>query len=117
MRRFVTVALLVMLSAFSGDLLAQGKGPKGTHPGQAKKVTPDAAVVVTRDVLVKHGFTFVRVERVGGTQVIYYRRGNMGKGKGLGPIQRMVVRPSGDIVVFDNAPSVVLVDVKLKLGL
>jgi hypothetical protein len=68
-------------------------------------------------MLVKHGFTFVRVERVGGTQVVYYRRGNMGKGKGLGPVEKMIIRPSGDVVVLESAPSIVLVDVKLKLGL
>jgi hypothetical protein len=118
MRRIFVFALFVALSAFSTEAVAQGKGGKGkVPPGQAKKVTPDAAVIVTREMLVKHGFTFVRVERVGGMQVIYFRRGNMGKGKGLGPVEKMIIRPSGDVVVFESAPSIVLVDVKLKLGL
>lgn len=120
MRRFFIAALFVALTASSSEALAQGKGAnKGNvSPGQAKKkVTPSGAVVVTKEILAKHGFQFVRVETVGGTQVVYYRRGNMGKGKGLGPIQKMVIRPSNDIVVFEGAPSVVLVDVKLRLGL
>ncbi|MEX2155186.1 MAG: hypothetical protein WD825_17705 [Gemmatimonadaceae bacterium] len=120
MRRFLILALFVAVSTVSSEALAQGKGggkPKAA-PGQAKKrVTPSDAVVVTREILVKHGFQFVRVETVSGMQVVYFRRGNMGKGKGLGPVQKMVVRPSGDIVVFEGAPSAVLVDVRVRLGL
>ena len=107
------VALLV--AVLPVEATAQGKG--AAKDDSKKRVTPSAAVVATRDILVKHGYNVVRVETVEGAQVIYYRRGNMGKGKGLGPIERMVVRPRGDLVVFDGGPSVVVVDVKLKLGL
>lgn len=120
MRRILILALFVATSAVSHEALAQGKGggKAKAAPGQAKKrVTASDAVVVTREILVKHGYQVVRVETVGATQVVYFRRGNMGKGKGLGPVESMVVRPSGEIVVFDRAPSIVLVDVKLKLGL
>jgi hypothetical protein len=93
-------------------------GAKGPPPGQAKKqVTPANAVVVSREVLVKHGFTVVRVEQVGPTQVIYYRRGNNGRGRGGGPMEKMVVRPSGQIVVFESTPAPVLADIKIRLGL
>ena len=87
-------------------------------PPQAKKqVTPATAVVVSREVLVKHGFSVVRVEQVGATQVIYYRRGNNGRGRGGGPMEKMVVRPSGQIVVFESTPAPVLADIKVRLGL
>ncbi len=87
-------------------------------PGQAKKqVTPAAAVVVSREMLVKHGFAVVKVVQVDGAQVIFYRRGNMGRGRGQGPMEKMVVRPSGQVVVFEAAPAPVLVDIKARLGL
>ena len=91
---------------------------KGPPPGQAKKqVTPAGAVVVSREVLVKHGFTVVRVEQVGATQVIYYRSGNNGRGRCHGKLEKMVVRPSGTVVVFETTPAPVLADIKIRLGL
>ena len=114
------VAFLFAISTAGTTAGAQGRGASKNKvpPGQAKKhVTPAAAVGVTRDVLVKHGYTVVRVEQVGVTRVIYYRRGNMGRGRGLGRVERMVVRPDGDIVVFESAPAPVLVDIKVRLGL
>ena len=118
MRRLALLAF-AGLAFTSSAALAQGKGNNKDHvpPGQAKKVTPAGAVVVTKEILAKHGWTFVRVERVGVTQVIYYRRGNMGRGKGLGPVEKLVIRPSGDVVVFDNTPQIILADIKIRLGL
>jgi len=120
-RRLSTVVAFLALSAAVSPALAQGKGhggPKGLPPGQAKKqVSPAEAVVVSRDVLVRHGFEVVRVETIKTGQVIYYRRGNNGRGRGLGPVERMIVRPSGSIVVFEAVPDRVLLDIKVRLGL
>jgi hypothetical protein len=113
MRRFLLVAVLAFF--LPSEVVAQGKG--GAKNESKKRVTPSTAVATTRELLIKHGYQVVRIEMVDAAQVVYYRRGNMGKGKGLGPIERMVVRPRGDIVVFDGGPSVVIVDVKLRLGL
>ena len=116
----LTVAAFLVLSAVS-PVLAQGKGhatARGLPPGQAKKhVTPTQAVVVSRDVLVKYGFEVVRVETIRTGQVIYYRRGNNGRGRGLGPVEKMIVRPSGSTVVFEAAPAKVLLDIRVRLGL
>ena len=116
----LTVAAFLVLSAVS-PVLAQGKGhatARGLPPGQAKKqVTPAQAVVVSRDVLVLHGFEVVRVETIRTGQVIYYRRGNNGRGRGLGPVEKMIVRPSGSTVVFEAAPKNVLLDIRVRLGL
>ena len=91
---------------------------KAPPPGQAKKqVSPSAAVVISREVLVKHGFTVVRVEQVGPAQVIYYRSGNKGRGRGQGKLEKMVVRPSGTVVIFETTPAPVLAEVKIRLGL
>ena len=114
------IALLSVLGAIAAPAHAQGKigAKRSVPPGQAKKhVTPGDAVLVTREVLVSHGYTIVRVERVRETQVIYYRRGNNGRGRGLGPVERMVVRPSGTIVVFEAAPERALLDIRVRLGL
>jgi len=116
----LTVAAFLVLSAVS-PVLAQGKGhatARGLPPGQAKKqVTPAQAIVVSRDVLLLHGFEVVRVETIRTGQVIYYRRGNNGRGRGLGPVEKMIVRPSGSTVVFEAAPAKVLVDIRVRLGL
>ena len=103
---------------------AQGKGhgKQGEHvpPGQAKKhvVTADQAIVVTRDVLVSHGYEIVRVETVKTTRVVYYRRGSMGRGKGKGPIERIVIRPEPDRVIFVSPPPRgLMVDINVRLGM
>jgi len=120
-RRQLTVATLFALSAAVSPALAQGRGhasSRGLPPGQAKKqVTPSQAVVVSREVLIKNGFDVVRVETIKTGQVIYYRRGNNGRGRGLGPVEKMIVRPSGSTVVFESAPRGVLLDIRLRLGL
>lgn len=89
---------------------------KSGAPAKAKKrVTHVQAVDVSRSVLIEQGYSVARVERVGDTQVIYYYRGNNGRGKGRGPLQRMVVRPSADRFVFDGAPADVKRAVMLRL--
>jgi hypothetical protein len=67
--------------------------------------------------LVMHGFEVVRVETIKTGQVIYYRRGNNGRGRGLGPVEKMVVRPSGSTVIVESAPRNVLLDIRVRLGL
>ena len=118
----ITTGLIAMSAVFcpGRDALAQGKGHKGVPPGQAKKhvVTADQAIVVTRDVLVSHGFEIVRVETVQATRVVYYRRGNMGRGKGKGPIEKIVIRPEPDRVVFVSPPPRgLMVDINVRLGM
>jgi lipopolysaccharide export system protein LptA len=106
----LTIAAVLVLAAAPAH--AQGKS-KDKH----YRVSSDKALSVTRTVLVEQGYRVVRVERVGATQVIYFRRGNNGRGKGKGPIQRMVIRTVRDRVFFEEAePSVLVnIDVKLKL--
>ena len=119
-------ALLSTVSAVTSTAHAQGRKPADTKapaatkskvpPGHAKKVSASDGVVLSRQLLVKHGFEVVRVEIVNGSQVIYYRAGNQGRGRGHGPVSKMVVRPAGDIVVFDGAPEKVRLDIKIQLG-
>lgn len=88
-------------------------------PGQAKKrYTSVEAVDVTRDVMRRHGYEVARVERHGDDQVIYYYRGNMGRGRGHGPLERMVIHPDRErIVVRQAPPQAVYAELRIRLGL
>ena len=88
------------------------------QPVKVKKhVTTVQAVTVTRDVLVSNGFQVVNVVPSGTSQVIYYRRGNMGNGRGLGPVERIVVVPSGQVVQFQSVPPTLLSVILNRLGM
>ena len=125
MRRYrivLTAGLLVAGALFypGRGVLAQGKGHGKVPPGHAKKkvVTADQAIFATREVLVSHGYEVVRVELVQGTRVVYYRRGNMGRGKGKGPIEKIVIRPEPDRVVFVSPPPRgLMIDINVRLGM
>ena len=111
MRRGMTIlAGLVLLVAL--PLGAQRRGPKKEFA-----VAPDRAMPVTREVLVRQGFEVVRIETVGNDRVIYYRRGNMGTGKGRGRVERLVVRRVENRIVFVDTPETFLVQIDLRLKL
>ena len=103
----VVVAALLL----AGPVAGQGRGPK------RYAVTNDRALTVTREVLVRQGYEVVRVENSGHDVVVWYRRGNRGRGKGKGPPVRMVIHRSDDRVVFLNTPSAILVDIDVRLKL
>ena len=113
-RRFVAgFALAVLALAVSiAPAHAQGKG-KDKHYA----VSNDRAVTVTRNVLVRQGFDVVRIEHVGATQVVYYRAGNRGRGKGKGPVQKMVIRTVERRIVFENTPPAIMLDIDVNLKL
>src|SRR2546426_11293103 len=83
----ISVALL-LLAGLAMPAAAQGKGPK------KYAVTTDRALVVTKEVLVKQGYDVVRVENRGRDYVVWYRRGNKGRGKGKGPPVRTGMHPA-----------------------
>jgi hypothetical protein len=106
----LAIAALVGITAAPAH--AQGKSKEKHY-----RVSSDKALSVTRSVLVEQGYHVVRVKQVGATQVIYFRRGNNGRGKGKGPVQRMVIRTVRDRVFFEETePSLLVnIDVRLKL--
>jgi hypothetical protein len=106
------LAVTVLFGSMAKSAHAQGKS-KDKHYA----VSSARAVSVTRTVLVDRGYSIVRVERNGPTQVVYYRRGNMGRGKGKGRLERLVIRQVRNRVVFEEAEPSVLVDIDLKLKL
>jgi hypothetical protein len=105
------LVVLALLSFSAAPARAQGK-VKHKH----YVVAVDRAVSVTRTVLVHRGFAVVRVDRVGPTHVVYYRRVNA-RGRPKGPMYRLVIRRLRDRVVFEEAEPSVLVDIDLKLKL
>ena len=112
--RRVIAGIAVAVAAFSVAMAtpaqAQGKGRHYT-------VSTSRAMDVTRVVLERQGYELVRVVQAPGSQVIYYRRGNKGRGKGQGPMERMVIRTVERRVVFEDVPSAILVDIDLQLKL
>jgi hypothetical protein len=103
------LALLVVLAVAIRPASAQG-GPRHEFV-----VAPNRAMSVTRAVLVNQGFEIVRVQTVGNDRVVYYRRGNMGNGKGAGRPMKLIIRRTGNRVVFVDTPTVILTDIDVKL--
>lgn len=111
--RLPTLAVLVSILAVPAGLAAQGRGPKHYS------VTTDRAYVVTHDVLGRHGFEVVKIENDGDDRIIWYRAGNHGRGRGKGPLEKMIIRriPAERRVLFVDAPSDVLMDIDVRLNL
>jgi len=111
MKRSALVVLAALLLA-APHVSAQGRRPKREFV-----VEKGRAISVTREVLIHQGFEVVRIETVGHDEVVYYRRGNMGRGKGKGPVVKMIVRRIENRIVFIDTPDAVLVDINLRLRL
>ena len=105
---------LIAVTALAVPLAGQGRGH---GPKREFQVAPDRAVSVTREVLVHQGFEVVRIETVGNDQVVWYRRGNMGRGKGKGPPVKMIIRRVENRIVFVDTPDAILVDINVRLKL
>ena len=132
-RILIATAALALCTASASPALAQGKsekksastksvvnGPSSKSAVKAKgpKISRVQALTTTRDLLARHGYEVVRVEQLDGGQVIWYRRGNMGRGKGKGPLVRMVVRPATThyVVEAPGLASAILKEITVKLS-
>jgi hypothetical protein len=69
-------------------------------------------MVAVRDAFNKRGYIVTRDRWVGDSRVVYYRQN-----RGRGPIRRMIIRPSGETVLFDSAPDDVVGDLRIRLNL
>jgi hypothetical protein len=127
MQRYARYALVVVAAAgvwlAGGAAQAQGNSrpdrsgaPGSGNKQKVKVISTNEGVTIAREILVKHGYEVVRVDLVGDTRVIYYRVGNRGRGRGKGPVRRIVVRREPERIVFVDAPRVVLVDINVRLG-
>src|SRR5512147_2467325 len=113
-RRFAAGLALALsaLALSAAPAHAQGKG-RDKHYA----VSSDRAVTVTRNVLVRQGYDVLRSERGGSTQVVYYRAGNRGRGRGTGPVEKMVIRTVERRIVFEDTPPAIMVDIDVNLKL
>ena len=109
-------SLLALATLLTVAVPAAAQGRSGGTPKKEYSVTQNRAMMVTRQVLVNQGFELVRVENIGNDRIVYYRRGNMGNGKGKGPPLKFIIRRVGNRVVFVDTPNTVLVDVNAKLS-
>ena len=107
--------LLAMLGIVIG--LTLQAAPVAAQNGGHKRyaVTSDRAFDITKDVLGRHGFEVMRIDVRGGDRVVYYRRGNMGRGRGKGPLQSLIIRRVENRIVFFNVPEAILVDIDVRL--
>ena len=115
-RRFAAGLALAFLAVVLSVAPAHAQG-KGKGKDKHYSVSNDRAVTVTRNVLVRQGYDVVRIERVGATQVVYYRAGNRGRGRGKGPVQKMVIRTVERRIVFEDTPPAIMVDIDVNLKL
>jgi hypothetical protein len=117
--QYLGVGLVLLLTALSSTpAAAQGRGHEQRRPEPDKpKVTVQLTVSTAKDVLVKQGYEVVRVEPRDGYQIIYYRAGNRGRGRGQGPPARMIVRQAEDRIVLEGAPDQVRVELGVRLAI
>ncbi len=114
MRRYRSGALIAVVALV---LVGPGRAEAQGSSHKAYKASPGHASTVVQEVLDQHGWTFVKFEDRGADRIVYYRRGNRGRGKGLGPMESFVIRRVDRQVVFVDVPDVLLVDIDVRLKL
>ena len=78
----------LFVGALCVAVLAAAPLPAQDMKAKHYAVTSDRALHVTRDVLGEQGFDVVKVQVRGGDQTVFYRRGDVGTGRGRGQIGR-----------------------------
>ena len=110
--KWTTIGILGLLTvALAGPVQAQGNSEK------AFGVSVDVALEATRTTLVELGYDVVKLESKDEVLIVYFRRGNMGKGKGKGPMEKLVIRRVKQTVVFEEADPELLVKIQVTLKL
>ena len=112
----LALAAVVVLGAAPAWAQKQ-KEPAGKKDKDPATVTLDVALSATKQVLVKQGFEVVSVETLSDRQIVTYRAGNQGRGKGKGPPMRMVIRRVENRIVLDDAPDELKLEIGVTLGI
>ena len=112
---FIGIALVTVVLT---PAHAQGRG-RGQNKVEKDKetVSLEIAITATRDVLREKGFDVVRIEQEDDFQIVYYRRGNRGRGRGGGPVERLVIRWTPERLEVRDAPDEIRIGIEVKLGI
>lgn len=111
-------ALVALLAGGASPAWSQQKQQGGKKKEAASPaITLDVAFSATKEILIGHGFEVVSVETKPDRQIVTYRAGNRGNGRGKGPPVRLVIRRVDDRIVLDDAPETVRLEVAVKLGI
>ncbi len=112
---FIGIALVTVVLT---PAYAQGRG-RGQNKVKkdTETVSIEIALTATREVLTERGFDVVRIEQEDDFQVVYYRRGNRGRGRGGGPVERLVIRWTPERVEVRDAPDEIRIGIEVKLGI
>ncbi len=112
---FIGIALVAVVLT---PAYAQGRG-RGQNKVKKDRetVSIEIALTATREVLTEKGFDVVRIEQEDDFQIVYYRRGNRGRGRGGGPVERLVIRWTPERVEVRDAPDEIRIGIEIKLGI
>ena len=112
---FIGIALVTVVLT---PAHAQGRG-RGQNKVKKDNETVSIEIVITatRDVLREKGFDVVRIEQEDDFQIVYYRRGNRGRGRGGGPVERLVIRWTPERLEVRDAPDDIRIGIEVKLGI
>jgi len=114
----IGIALAALLVLAAAPAAAQKpKHAAGKNEKDPATVTLGVALSATKEVLVKQGYEVVRVETLSDRQIVTYRAGNRGNGRGKGPPVRMVIRRVENRIVLDDAPDGLKLEIGIKLGI
>ncbi len=112
---FIGIALVTVVLT---PAHAQGRGRGQNKVNKDKEtVSLEIAITATRDVLREKGFDVVRIEQEDDFQIVYYRRGNRGRGRGGGPVERLVIRWTPERLEVRDAPDEIRIGIEVKLGI
>ena len=110
---FIGIALVMVVLT---PAHAQGRGQNKAKKDK-ETVSIEIALTATREVLTERGFDVVRVEQEADFQIVYYRRGNRGRGRGGGPVERLVIWWTPERVEVRDAPDEIRIGIEIKLGI
>ena len=109
----IVLGTVVLTPAYAQD---RGRGQNKANKDKAT-VSVEVTITATRDVLREQGFDIVRIEQEDDFQIVYYRRGNRGRGRGGGPVERLVIRWTPERVEVRDAPDEIRIGIEVKLGI
>jgi len=116
-RFFLLIGVFSLAAAIPAAAQGRGRGPSGNGKEAKAPITVELAVGTAREVLVAAGFEVIRVEVHEDYQVVHYRAGNNGRGRGHGPPAKLVIRRSEARVVLEDATPDLRLEIEVRLGI